>query len=96
MQAFAQSSTIHSHADIPEVANLGKRKASDSDEHIRPEKKKIMTVSFQFLSDGRLRKQLFLKGEPLAHLKPGISLTVIPSAIFKSLSTAYTLERGIY
>lgn len=43
VQALLQSSTIHSHADIPKAATLGKRKFSD-DEDSRPEKKKIMTV----------------------------------------------------
>ena len=43
MQASLYSSTIHSHADIPKAATLGKRKASD--DHSRPEKKKIMMVS---------------------------------------------------
>lgn len=42
VQALLQSSTIHSHADIPKAATLGKRKASD--EHNRPENKKVMTV----------------------------------------------------
>ena len=41
VRARQQSPNIHSHADIPEVAKLGKRKASD--EHIRPEKR-VMTV----------------------------------------------------
>ena len=42
MQALLQSSTIHPHADLPKAATLGKRKSSD--EHSRPDKKKIMTV----------------------------------------------------
>ena len=46
MQASAQLPNIHSHADIPEVAKLGKRKASDSDENTRPEKKIMMVRKY--------------------------------------------------
>ena len=42
VQALLQSSTIHPHADLPKAATLGKRKSSD--EHSRPDKKRIMTV----------------------------------------------------
>ncbi len=71
MQAFVRPSTIHSHADIPEVAKLGKRKASDSDEHTRPEKKKIMTVRNYFLiTQGVARPVPPTKHEPQAYLEP--------------------------
>ena len=49
MQAILYLSTIHSHADIPKAATLGKRKSSD--EHSRPDKKKIMTVCVRSLED---------------------------------------------
>lgn len=46
VQAQTDSSTIRSHADIPKVAKLGKRKASV--EHLGPDKK-FMTVSISVL-----------------------------------------------
>lgn len=54
VQALLKSSTIHSHADIPKAATLGKRKSSD--EHSRPDKKKIMTVCVHSL----LKMPLFI------------------------------------
>lgn len=47
-RASYESPNIHSHADIPEVEKVGKRKASS--EALRPAKK-IMTVSDSCLED---------------------------------------------
>ena len=43
VRAVKIASTIYSHADIPEAATLGKRKASS--EHLARPEKKAMTVS---------------------------------------------------
>ena len=43
VRAVKASATIHSQADIPEAAKLGKRKASS--EHLARPEKKVMTVS---------------------------------------------------
>jgi len=48
VRAVLTSPTIHSHANFPEVAKLGKRKASS--EHLARPEKKVMTVSDSKLS----------------------------------------------
>ena len=47
MRALQVLCTIHSHADTPEAAKLGKRKASS--EHLARPDKKVMTVSYSKL-----------------------------------------------